>query len=114
SNAFLKLTGTLRKKQVGLYVQLCTNHAPLNQHLHRINRSDTPACLQCGGTVLESIHHYLFQCPRYDRERHTLHLKLGRAATSINHLLTNSNAQVHLLRYINATGRMKDVFGDVP
>ncbi|KAI5990750.1 hypothetical protein EDD15DRAFT_2388703 [Pisolithus albus] len=41
SNVFLKLTGTLRKKQVGLYVQLRTNHAPLNQHLHRFQARTT-------------------------------------------------------------------------
>ncbi|KAI6033770.1 hypothetical protein BKA83DRAFT_4044275 [Pisolithus microcarpus] len=40
SKSFIKLAGALHKKQTGLYIQLCTNHAPLNHHLHQINRSE--------------------------------------------------------------------------
>lgn len=114
SRSFLKLAGSLCKKQTGLYIQMRTNHIPLNQHLHRIKRSDTPLCLQCGEVTPENVHHFLFQCPRYERERHRLFLTLGRQATSISYLLTNTNAQVHLLKYVNATKRMTGTFGEVP
>ncbi|KIK26902.1 hypothetical protein PISMIDRAFT_94142, partial [Pisolithus microcarpus 441] len=90
-----------------------TNHTPLNQHLHQIKRSDTPFCLQCSKITPENVHHFLFQCPRYDREQHTLFTTLGRVAMSINYLLTNSNMQAHLLKYIDATKRLKDTFSDI-
>ncbi|KAI5982962.1 hypothetical protein EDD15DRAFT_2179812, partial [Pisolithus albus] len=114
SKSFLKLAGSLHKKQAGLLIQLRINHIPLNQHLHHINRSDTPMCLQCGEGTLENVHHFLFQCPRYDRERHKLFLALGRKATSTNFLLNDSSAQNHLRKYVNATKRLKDTFGEVP
>lgn len=114
SKSFLKLTGKLSKKQTSLYLQLRTSHAPLNQHLHRINRSDTPLCLQCGGTTPENVHHFLFQCPRYNRERHILMRTLRRKATSLPYLLANEEAQVEVIRYVNTTKRLSLTFGVVP
>ncbi|KAI6011373.1 hypothetical protein PISMIDRAFT_79577, partial [Pisolithus microcarpus 441] len=107
---FLKLTGKLRKKQIGLYIQLRTGHTPLNQHLHRINRSDTPLCLQCGEVSPENVHHFLFQCPRYNRERHVLRQTLRRNATSLPYLLANQEAQAEVIRYVNATKRLSLTF----
>lgn len=66
--SFTRLAGQLKKKHTALDVQLHTGHIPLNKHLHRIKRSATPMCLQCGDAQIESIHHFLFDCPRYNRE----------------------------------------------
>lgn len=114
SKSFVELAGSLRKKQTGIYIQLRTGHIPLNRHLHRIKKSDTPLCLQCGEVTEESIQHYLFRCPRYERERHVLHMALGRKATQAAYLLNNVNARTHLLKYINATKRLRTPFGEVP
>ncbi|KAI6033804.1 hypothetical protein PISMIDRAFT_113320 [Pisolithus microcarpus 441] len=114
SKSFVELAGSLRKKQTGIYIQLRTGHIPLNRHLHRIKKSDTPLCLQCGEVTEESVQHYLFRCPRYERERHVLHMALGRKATQAAYLLNNVNARTHLLKYINATKRLRTPFGEVP
>lgn len=50
----------------------------------------------------------------YQRARHLLIQSLGRKATSISFLLTDEAAVPHLIRYVNATGRLKAVFGEVP
>ena len=51
-----------------VYTQLCTRHAPLNQHLHRFKCSNIPYCLwQCRNTCIETIHHLLYECLRYKR-----------------------------------------------
>jgi hypothetical protein len=39
---------------------------------------------------------------------------LGRKATSISFLLTDEAATPHLIRFVNTTGRLKAVFGEVP
>ncbi|KAI6004652.1 hypothetical protein EDD15DRAFT_2150398, partial [Pisolithus albus] len=101
------------KKQAGLYIQLRTGHIPLNLHLHRLQKSDTPNCLQCDSATPEDVHHYLFQCPRYIRERHTLHTALGRNATKEAYLLNDPGARTHLLRYVNSTKRLQPTFGEV-
>ncbi|KAG2125711.1 hypothetical protein DEU56DRAFT_714724, partial [Suillus clintonianus] len=67
-------------------------------------------CPHCPRTE-ENVHHYLLTCPQYRQERHTLVRALGRKATSIPYLLTDSEATPHLVQYINATGRMKTTFG---
>lgn len=113
SKAFMKLTGSLRKRQAGLYTQLRTGHAPLNKHLFRFKRSDTPNCLQCGDSTPETVHHFLFACPRYDRERFILERDVGRKVYHVAHLLAHPDAREHLLRYINETTRLKPTFGEV-
>ena len=113
SKAFMKLTGSLRKRQAGLYIQLRTGHAPLNKHLHRFKRSDTPNCLQCGEATPETVHHYLFICPCYDRERFILERNVGRKVFCLSHLLSHESAKKHLLRYINEMKHLKATFGEV-
>ena len=82
SKQFMRAIGYLPKSQAGTMYQLCSGHIALNQHLHRINKSDTPQCLQCEAGTLETAHHLLFECARYDREQHILRNKLGREALS--------------------------------
>ncbi|KIN94669.1 hypothetical protein M404DRAFT_83027, partial [Pisolithus tinctorius Marx 270] len=106
-NSFVKLTASLPKKQTSLLIQLRTGHVPLNSHLHRFKRSDSPACTQCKGNYLENVHHYLFQCTRYNRERHVLQNALGRDATSKAFLLSNAKARPHLLKFIATTRRLQ-------
>ncbi|KAG2030843.1 hypothetical protein BDR03DRAFT_973975 [Suillus americanus] len=82
---------------------LRTNHAPLNKHLHHIRKSDSPYCAHCPDKE-ETTHHFLIECPHYQR----------RQASSLPFLLTNSNAVPHLVKYVNATGRMRSILGEVP
>jgi len=76
--SFLRLTGWLHKKHTAIYIQLCTGHILLNKHLNRIKKSTTPYCLQCGSNQIETVHHYLFDCSRYDRECHILQQTHGK------------------------------------
>jgi poly-D-alanine transfer protein DltD len=46
-------------------------------------------------------------------ERHILTIALGRKASSLPFLLANAAAIPHLVRYINATQRLKATFGEV-
>ncbi|KIM61994.1 hypothetical protein SCLCIDRAFT_54436, partial [Scleroderma citrinum Foug A] len=110
---FLRLTSCLRKTNTAVYIQLRTGHAPLNKHLHRIKKSATPHCLQCEDNQIETVHHYLFDCTRYDRERHILGQKLGHNALSTYHLLSNKSAQQALFGYIDSTKRLHATFGDI-
>ena len=109
----MKLNKNLSKKHTALYTQLRTGHIPLNRHLHQFKRSETPLCLQCPNNCVETVHHFLFDCPKYARERHALRIKLGQKALSISHLLASKHAQQELFTFINKTQRLKAVFGDI-
>ncbi|KAJ8588030.1 hypothetical protein M405DRAFT_740973, partial [Rhizopogon salebrosus TDB-379] len=91
---------------------LRTRHVPLNLHLHRIRKSDTPRCPHCP-LINESVHHFLFECPRYQRARHIIACALGRQATSLPYLLAEAEATPHLTRYVNATRRLKSTLGEI-
>jgi len=111
--SFVKLTTTFPKRLTSLYMFLRTGHAPLNKHLHRIGKIESPHCPHCRRTE-ETVHHYLLSCPFYQRERHVLVNALGRKASSISYLLTDPNATPHLVQYVNASGRLKTTLGEVP
>lgn len=77
-----------------------------------MKKSDTPRCPICPETD-ETIHHYLFDCPQYRRERHLLSIALGRNAISLSYILTSEKATPHFIRFINSTGRFKPTFGEL-
>jgi len=114
SKRFMKAIGNLPKFKAGMMYQMRSGHIALNKHLHRINRSDTPLCLQCNQGTQETVHHMLFECTRYDRERHVLRNKLGRDAISTPCLLANKDGMRETLRFIEATGRLKTTSGEGP
>jgi hypothetical protein len=92
---------------------LRTSHAPLNCYLHRLGKVESLYCPHCS-RIKETVHHLLTACQHYQHARHSLIQALGRKATSIPFLLMNEEAIPHLIRFINATGRMITVFGEVP
>ncbi|KIO03635.1 hypothetical protein M404DRAFT_93986, partial [Pisolithus tinctorius Marx 270] len=108
---FVKLAASLPKKQMSLYMHLHTGHTPLNKHLHQLKQSNTPTVKY--RTSLESMHHFLFQCPRYDREWYVMQRALGRDATSLSFLLSNPKAHPHLLKYVDTTKCFHHVLGEV-
>lgn len=112
SNKFVKLIAPLSKQKASIYIQLRTRHLPLNLHLHRISKSDSPHCPACPD-VDETVHHYLFDCPQYAQERHLFANALRRQATSISHILTSDAATKPLMQYINKTGRFKHTLGEI-
>jgi hypothetical protein len=112
SNAFLKLISPLSKKQASLLTGLRTGHIALNAHLNRIKRADAPECPHCP-TELETVKHYLLDCPQYVCERQVLRNKLGREAGELHTLVTDETAVNALMRFIEASGRLKTTFGEV-
>ena len=113
SKKYLKATGFLPKSRSGVLFQLRSGHIALNKHLHRINWSDTPNCLQCDRETPETVHHFLFECPRYERERNILRYRLGRAAASMADLLGSDKAVTKTLKFVKEMGRFTHRQGEV-
>ena len=113
SKKYLKATGFLPKSRSGVLFQLHSGHIALNKHLYRIKRSDTPNCLQCDKETPESVHHFLFDCPQYERERHILRCRLGRAVASTADLLGSGEAVTETLKFVRETGRFAQKQGEV-
>ncbi|KZT70384.1 hypothetical protein DAEQUDRAFT_642808, partial [Daedalea quercina L-15889] len=93
--------------------QLRTEHAPLQQHLHRIQRVDSPMCPNCNA-ARETVYHFLLECPAHDNQRARLANDLGPAAAgSIRHLLTEPRAMGPLFRFIHDTGCFAATYGEL-
>jgi hypothetical protein len=111
SKKYLRLIKNLDRRQASLLFQLHSGHVALNHHLFRIRRSETPSCPHCQGITVETVKHFLLDCPQYVRERHKLRIKLRRNASSLSFLLSSPEAVLPLLKFVHATGRFKTFFG---
>ena len=112
SKEFIEATSELSCNQTSLLTQLRTGHIPLNQHLHRIGRSDTPHCQHCPGTI-EDVPHLILFCNRHAHHRHKLTTALGRKAHELSHLLANAKAIRHTLNFLSSTRRFEHLYGDI-
>jgi len=112
SKHFEDLTTSLPRRHASILIQLRSGHAPLHQYLHRIQRAPSSVCPSCRAAK-ETVRHFLLDCPTYRRQRETLIRSLGRSARSIRMLLSKGCAVKPLFRYIHATGRFTDSYGNL-
>jgi hypothetical protein len=114
---FTKIRNSLTRAQASLLFQLRTERIPLNKYLHRIKRSDTdkcPACMQNSNQqVAETVKHFLFECPTYRQQRHTMEVKLGRNSRDLKTILQNEKHTKLLIQYVARTGRLKHSLGNL-
>jgi hypothetical protein len=111
SKKYIRLTKLLDRRQSSILFQLRTGHISLNHHLFRIHKSESPSCPHCHGITVETVKHFLLDCPHYRKERHLLQRKLHRNAASLSFLLNNPAAVIPLLKFVHSTGRFKTFFG---
>jgi hypothetical protein len=110
SAAFSKLTGDMPRRHASILVQLRTGHVGLNKHLHKIGKAESPLCPACQKTD-ETVHHFLFRCPAYDRQRRKIERELKRGAKSIKTMLGGHKTMKKLFRYIHDTRRFEKSHG---
>jgi hypothetical protein len=90
SNRYVKLVHSLLRNQSTLIFWLRTGYIPLNHHLHRIHAIDSPECESCKSEMIETVQHYLLDCPAHKVVWHSLCTKLGpRKAGEIIFLLSD-------------------------
>lgn len=79
-----KLYDNLTRAQAAVLSQMRSGYCRLNGYLNQINASETDKC-QCG--AVETVHHYLLECPRWTEERAKLKEDVGPRACELAHLL---------------------------
>ncbi|KZV68225.1 hypothetical protein PENSPDRAFT_666532 [Peniophora sp. CONT] len=84
--------------------QMRVGHAPLNAHLRRCKAAVTAVCVACFEDD-ETVGHYLYECPAYDRERVALRQAAGEEWDTEGYVLGEEKMGAHLAKYIHATGR---------
>ena len=104
SKKYLRLIKGLDRRQASLLFQLRSGHIGLNHHLFHIRKSETPSCPLCQGITVETVKHFLLECPHYACERHELHQKLCCNAGSLSFLLNSPAAVLPLLKFVHSTG----------
>ena len=112
SPKFLKLIDELPKRHASIVFQLRTAHAPLNKHLHKIGKAESPHCPHCPNRP-ETTLHFLLECPHYESPRAQLRRKLHRKARNISCLLAEGACIKHTLKYIHDTQRFQKTHGDL-
>ncbi|KAG2346953.1 hypothetical protein BDR05DRAFT_877886, partial [Suillus weaverae] len=112
SKHFSKLIAELPRRHSSLIFQLCTGHAPLNKHLHRITKVPSPTRQQCHQRE-DTVYYFLIACPMYARQRHVLQNDLGPQASHLRNLFNNRKYIKLLFHLIASTHRLEQNFGDV-
>ena len=111
SKKYLQLISCLDHWQASLLFQLHSGHIGLNHHLFHVCKSKSPACSKCQGITVETIRHFLLNCPHYRQKWHALQRKLCQNAVSLSFLLSSPVVVLPLLKFVHATGRFKMFFG---
>lgn len=112
SNKFAKKIQSLPRKHSSLIFQLCSGPIALNKHLHRIKKEPLAKCRKCNAHE-ETVHHLLLVCPAYTHQRNTLRDKIGPRKCNLKYLLNNEDGMKEMLRFVAATKRMEQTFGDI-
>ena len=63
--------------------------------------------------AIESVRHFLFECPAYNQQRHQLELRLGRNSRDLNNIFKNKEHTKMLLDYVAHTRRLNKSFGQM-
>jgi ribonuclease HI len=113
SPSYLRLVANLPRKHAAVLFHLRTRHAPLAEHLFRLNKTETPACPSCN-MFDETVDHFLMFCPAHEGARRAMLHEGGRDTTHINRLLSQPTLLPHLFRFIARSGRLRAVYGDLP
>ncbi|RPD65955.1 hypothetical protein L227DRAFT_127298 [Lentinus tigrinus ALCF2SS1-6] len=91
---------------------LRTGHIPLQTYFERIGKALSSTCPTCGDAA-ETVAHYLLTCPTYSLHRAVHFRTLGFSGRNLKTLLNSKDALRPLLNFVNATGRFRQVFGNV-
>ena len=99
------LYNKLTRNACGKIIQLRTGHCGLNSYLHRFGRIDSPLC-DCG-MGLETVEHFLLECPRYREQRIEMRTKAGTENMRVDALLGTAEIIVKCTeKFINDTRRL--------
>ena len=96
----------LSRRSASLITQLRLQHIPLNAYLKRFNLVDSARCPACGADV-ETVSHFLLQCPSYAHERWALErsLRKRKKEFTLENLLGDPEAIIPLNNFIDASLR---------
>jgi len=108
---FRRDTQGLECWQASFLVQLRTGHVPLQKHLHRIGKVESPVCPACR-TGDGTVYHYLMVCPAYTIQRRCIVGHMRRAARSVGTLLSNPKAFPHLFKFIHDSRQFRNIAGE--
>lgn len=96
--------------QTSTITQLRIGHIPLNKHLHRVGKSDTPLCPACERRP-ETVRHFLMECPCFARHRWKMRIGLGSKSDRISTLLSTPLGIQRVLTYVKNTRRLRMMNG---
>ncbi|KAL7284522.1 hypothetical protein ACG7TL_001813 [Trametes sanguinea] len=112
SKRFDELVCSLPRRHANLLLQLRVGHIPLQVYFARIGKTASPTCPTCGEEP-ETVAHYLLRCPTYWLHRAVHFLPLGFTGRNLATLLNSEDAIRPLFNYVNATGHLRRLFGEL-
>lgn len=113
TNVLQRRLGELPKKHNAVVTQLTTGHIGLNQYLYWFKCTDSPLCPRCHDEP-ETVAHFILRCPVYKVARERLRRDTGSTEIAIKKTLSTRGGIRAMLRFVEATGRLRAVMGHIP
>lgn len=110
--AYRSITRDFNRAQASLMLQLRLEHVALNKYLSRIGAVDSAVCDHCNDAD-ESVRHFIFFCRGHRVARRHAMVALGAEPFNAEILFSTRDGVKVLLDYVNETGRLRTIFGDV-
>ena len=110
--SYFKSIACLPRKHTSIITQLITGHAPLNKHLHRIGKTDTPTCPSCHEHE-ETTLHFLLHCPAHQAIHRLMMDQVPYEDQNLAGLLATHSNRKHLLNFVAWTTCFRSVFGHI-
>jgi len=110
--SYFKSIACLPRKHTSIITQIITGHAPLNKHLHHINKVDTPTCPACHEHD-ETITHFVLHCQAHRAARRLLMDEIPDEEQNLKGLLATHKNRKHLLNFVARTTRFRSVYGKI-
>lgn len=108
---YLKMVKGMSRRRISILTQLRTGHAPLNNFLFKIGKSENQLCAHCKITP-ETVRHFLVECLEWKELHKPIQRIDSRRSQEIRHLLGSEKLLKETMKYIDRTGRFKDTHGE--
>ncbi|VDC04308.1 unnamed protein product [Peniophora sp. CBMAI 1063] len=103
SRKHMRATASLSRLASSTLFQIRSGHAPLSAHLYRIGCLPSPTCETCGEAD-ETVHHYLYDCPRWQDARQRMREAAGKLWRERTRMLSDEKGIAAVLTYTRETG----------